>query len=146
MQLGTHEWACSVESIVNLCATSRTTTMGKMRIVVEDEMRNEYYISSALLPAISTLDSCYLFLHLNKWFFLLLVFFQLLSLLLLCFHGSIRQLAVATCSTIAIEHRKKCLYLFLPISWCLKLIASLVVGAACSISFVTCRKKQLLVR
>lgn len=133
MQLGTHEWACSVESIVNLCATSRTTTMGEMRIVVENEMRNEYDISSALLPAISTLDSYYLLLHLNKW--LLLLFFQLLSLLLLCFHGSIRQLAVATCSTIAIEHRKKCLYLFLPLSWCLKLIASLVVGAACSISF-----------
>lgn len=58
-----------------------------MRIVVEDEMRNEYDISSALLPAISTLDSYYLLLHLNKW--LLLLFFQLLSLLLLCFHGSI---------------------------------------------------------
>lgn len=90
MQLGTHEWACSVESIVNLCATSRTTTMGEMRIVVEDEMRNEYDISSALLPAISTLDSYYLLLHLNKCL-LLLLFFQLLSLLLLCFHGSIRN-------------------------------------------------------
>lgn len=53
--------------------------MGEMRIVVEEEMRNEYDISSALLPAISTLDSCYLLLHLHKWF-LLLLFFQLLSL------------------------------------------------------------------
>lgn len=81
-----------------------------MRIVVEDEMRNEYHISSALLPAISTLDSCYLLLHLNKWF-----------LLLFCFHGRIRQLAFATCSTIAIEHKKKRLYLSLFLSHTLPL-------------------------
>lgn len=105
-----------------------------MRIVVEDEMRNEYHISSVLLPAISTLDSCYLLLHLNKWFLLLLFFF----------YGRIRQLAFATCSTIAIEHKKKRLYLSLSsflthsLSFSLtagKLIGSLVVGVACSISF-----------
>lgn len=62
-----HEWAYSGENVVNLCATSRTTTMGELRIAV-GEMRNEYHISSALLPAISTLDSCYLLLHLQVLF------------------------------------------------------------------------------
>lgn len=132
VQLGTHEWACSVESIVNLCATSRTTTMGEMRIVVEEEMRNEYDISSALLPAISTLDSCYLLLHLNKWF--LLLFFQLLSL----------QLAVLlqlnTRRNVSISHSLGVSFL---------LTAGKLIGSRCGRSVLNfiliCHKKQLLV-
>lgn len=61
------EWAYSGENVVNLCTASRTTTMEELRIAVA-EMRNEYHISSALLPAISTLDSCYLLLHLQVLF------------------------------------------------------------------------------
>lgn len=112
------ELAYSGKNVVNLCATSRTT-MEELRIAV-GEMRNEYHISSALLPAISTLDSCYLLLHLQVLFASVVV--GLLIVVLLSLQDTPdTQSSVALLALFAIEHRKNCLHLFSPLSHSLSL-------------------------
>lgn len=139
------ELAYSGENVVNLCATSRTT-MEELRIAV-GEMRNEYHISSALLPAISTLDSCYLLLHLQVLFASVVV--GLLIVVLLSLQDTPdTQLSVALLALFAIEHRKNCLHLFSPLSLslCLShtLTAGKLIGSRCGRSvlnfILTCRK------
>lgn len=144
-----HEWAYSGENVVNLCATSRTTTMGELRIAV-GEMRNEYHISSALLPAISTLDSCYLLLHLQVLFAaaVVVVLVGLLIVVLL----SLQDTPVDGCPTrtVAIEHKRKCrhlvslLSLFPSLSLSFTLTADKLIGSRCGrnvLNFIlSCRK------